>query len=173
MKRLILTVTGTIAGLVALLSFKTQTHPLANAGALPAASLGGQSGTTNGSSAASPTGSSGSSSNELPSRGPASGSSSSAPQSSRTYLGSAITTRYGIVQVKVTVKGRTITNVSFAQLTAFDGRSQQINSDAAPQLLQETLSAQSANIDTVSGASYTSDGYRQSLQSALDKAGTG
>ncbi len=67
--------------------------------------------------------------------------------------------------------GSKITNVSFVQLTAFDGRSQQINSDAAPILLQETLSAQSAKIDTVSGATYTSDGYEQSLQSALDQAG--
>ncbi len=61
--------------------------------------------------------------------------------------------------------------MSFLQLTAFDGRSQQINSAAAPILLQETLSAQSAQIDTVSGASYTSAGYVQSLQSALDQAG--
>ena len=80
-------------------------------------------------------------------------------------------TRYGIVQVKITVSGKRITNVGFAQLTAFDGRSQQINSQAAPILLQETLSAQSAHIDSVSGATYTSDGYVQSLQSALDKAG--
>lgn len=80
-------------------------------------------------------------------------------------------TQYGIVQVKVTVAGGKITNVSFAQLTAFDPRSQQINSYAAPILLRETLSAQSAQVDSVSGASYTSAGYVQSLQSALDKAG--
>ena len=64
-----------------------------------------------------------------------------------------------------------ITNVSFVQLTAFDGRSQRINSDAAPTLLQQTLSAQSARIDGVSGATYTSQGYEQSLQNALDQAG--
>jgi uncharacterized protein with FMN-binding domain len=75
------------------------------------------------------------------------------------------------VQVQVVVSGTKISNVSFLQLTAYDGRSEQINSQAAPILLQETLSAQSANIDTVSGASYTSEGYVQSLQSALDKAG--
>lgn len=80
-------------------------------------------------------------------------------------------TQYGIVQVKVTVTGKRIANVSFLQLTAYDGRSQQINNDAAPVLLQETLSAQNAHIDAVSGASYTSDGYTQSLQSALDQAG--
>jgi uncharacterized protein with FMN-binding domain len=61
--------------------------------------------------------------------------------------------------------------VGFVQLTAFDGRSQQINSQAAPYLLQETLSAQSAHIDAISGATYTSAGYVQSLQSALDQAG--
>jgi uncharacterized protein with FMN-binding domain len=75
------------------------------------------------------------------------------------------------VQVKLTVSGTKITNVSFTQLTAYDGRSQEINSQAAPILLQETLTAQSAQIDTVSGASYTTDGYVQSLQSALDQAG--
>ena len=80
-------------------------------------------------------------------------------------------TQYGIVQVKITVADRKITDVAFVKLTAFDGRSRQINSDAAPILLQETLSAQSAQIDSVSGASYTSQGYFQSLQSALDQAG--
>lgn len=57
-----------------------------------------------------------------------------------------------------------------AQLTAFDGHSAQINSFAAPILLSETIKAQGANIDTVSGATYTSDGYIQSLQQALDQA---
>jgi uncharacterized protein with FMN-binding domain len=89
----------------------------------------------------------------------------------KTLAGDAIDTRYGIVQVQVTVRGTQIQNVKFLQLTAFDDRSQQINSDAAPILLQETLSAQSAQIDSVSGATYTSDGYVQSLQSALDQAG--
>jgi uncharacterized protein with FMN-binding domain len=73
--------------------------------------------------------------------------------------------------VAVTVSGTHVAAANFVQLTAFDGRSQQINSEAAPILLQETLTAQSAHIDTVSGATYTSDGYVQSLQSALDQAG--
>ncbi|WP_375474406.1 FMN-binding protein [uncultured Jatrophihabitans sp.] len=161
MKRLVLSITGTIAGLIALLSFKTETQPTAITGALPAAGLGGQSSststTTNGASS--------------PSSEATTGSTGSTANAAKAYLGSAITTRYGVIQVKVTVRAKKITNVSFAQLTADDGRSAQINSDAAPQLLQETLSAQSANVDTISGASYTSDGYRQSLQSALDKAG--
>jgi uncharacterized protein with FMN-binding domain len=82
-----------------------------------------------------------------------------------------VQTRYGVVQVQVVVSGKKITNVSLLQLTAYDDRSQQINNDAAPILLQETLTAQNAHIDTVSGASYTSEGYVQSLQSALDQAG--
>jgi uncharacterized protein with FMN-binding domain len=75
------------------------------------------------------------------------------------------------VQIQVVVSGSTIKNVSFLQLTADDPRSQEINDQAGPILLQETLSAQSSNIDTVSGATYTSEGYLQSLQSALDQAG--
>ncbi|WP_375502121.1 FMN-binding protein [uncultured Jatrophihabitans sp.] len=157
MKRLILSVTGTIAGVIALLSFKTQAHPLANAAPLPSAALGEQSTAP---ATTTPT-------TQTPTTAPT----SSAAPTTRTYLGSSITTRYGVIQVKITVRDKKITDVSFAQLTAFDGRSEQINSHAAPQLLQETLSAQSAKIDTVSGASYTSDGYRQSLQSALDRAG--
>jgi uncharacterized protein with FMN-binding domain len=75
------------------------------------------------------------------------------------------------VQVQVVVAGTKIQNVSFLQLTADDPRSQEINDQAGPILLQETLSAQSSTIDTVSGATYTSEGYLQSLQSALDQAG--
>lgn len=73
--------------------------------------------------------------------------------------------------MQVVVSGSTIKNVSFLQLTAVDPRSQFINSQAGPILLQETLSAQSSQIDGVSGATYTSEGYVQSLQSALDQAG--
>ncbi len=165
MKRLVLTVTGTIAGVAALLSFKTQSHPIASGVALPSASLG-----TSSSAAATPAvGSSTSRARRSPSATPSRSRSAAAPRKS--YLGSAVTTRYGVVRVKVNVKGHTITNVAFAELTAFDGHSQQINSEAGPLLLRETLSAQSANVDTISGASYTSDGYRQSLQSALDAAG--
>jgi uncharacterized protein with FMN-binding domain len=73
------------------------------------------------------------------------------------------------VQVQVTAKGHTITDVQFVQLTAFDRRSQEINSQAGPMLVQQTLDAQSANISGVSGATYTSSSYVQSLQSALDQ----
>jgi uncharacterized protein with FMN-binding domain len=161
MKRILLSVIGTIAGLVALLSFKTHGQPLASAGELPSAGLPGTSGTSTSTSTSTATAS-------PPTSSTAPTHTSSAP---RTFVGAAITTQYGVVQVKVSVAGGKIANVSFVQLTAFDGHSQDINSQAAPILLQETLAAQSAHIDTVSGASYTTDGYVQSLQSALDRAG--
>jgi uncharacterized protein with FMN-binding domain len=164
MKRFLLALFGTVGGLVALLSFKTQS-PVATAGPLPEQALGNSTTTA-------PAGSSTSSADPPTSTSPKSASTSAPPTTTtRQIAGSAITTRYGVVQVKVTVSGSKITNVGFVQLTAFDSQSEQINSYAAPQLLQETLSAQSSNIDSVSGATYTSDGYRQSLQSALDQAG--
>jgi uncharacterized protein with FMN-binding domain len=157
MKRILLSVVGTVLALVALLSFKSHGHPLQAAGGLPSAGLPQ---TTTSSAPPNPSGN------------PAGrASTSSAAAATRTIAGGAVQTRYGIVQVQATVSGRTITNVQFLQLTAYDGRSQEINQSAAPILLQETLTAQNSHIDTVSGASYTSDGYIQSLQSALDQAG--
>ena len=88
-----------------------------------------------------------------------------------TYTGAAVSTRYGDVQVEVTVAGGKLTEVTALQLTDDDPRSSMISAQAAPVLRQEALTAQSAQIDTVSGATYTSDGYIQSLQSALDQAG--
>ena len=156
MKRVALSLFGTIAGLVALLDFKSHGQPIRSAGPLPSAAL--PSATTG-----QPTG--GGSATPAPNAG------NSPVASSQTADGDAVETRYGIVQVQVTVSGTKIENVKLLQLTAFDGRSAEINSQAAPILVQETISAQSAQIDTVSGATYTSDGYLQSLQSALDRAG--
>jgi uncharacterized protein with FMN-binding domain len=75
------------------------------------------------------------------------------------------------MQVAVTVAGTRITKVTVVQQTDLGAQSSQIDAMAIPQLTSETLTAQSANIDAVSGATYTSSGYKQSLQSALDKAG--
>jgi uncharacterized protein with FMN-binding domain len=163
MKRVILAIGGTVIGVVALLSFKTHGQVPTVAGGLPSAGLPAPSAT---SASSSTTGA-------PPDPSTASGSHAATrkTRSPSSYIGAAEHTRYGIVQVKITVSGKKITNVGFVQLTAFDGRSQQINSGAAPILLRETLEAQSANINSVSGASYTSQGYAQSLQSALDKAG--
>jgi uncharacterized protein with FMN-binding domain len=170
MKRVILSVTGTVLGVVALLSFKTHAQ-VTSSGGLPSAALGGAS-TAAGTAGSQSQPAGGSPPGPSTTRaGSSTPTASAGSAGSLTYVGAAERTRYGIVQVKITVSGKRITNVGFAQLTAFDGRSQQINSQAAPTLLQETLQAQSARIDAVSGASYTSSGYVQSLQSALDKAG--
>ncbi|MEQ1736512.1 MAG: FMN-binding protein [Rhodoglobus sp.] len=88
-----------------------------------------------------------------------------------TYVGSTVNTRFGPVQVQVTVSGGAITDVTALQLTNADGRSVQISNRAAPILRSEVLAAQSARVSTVSGATYTTQGYLKSLQSALDQAG--
>jgi uncharacterized protein with FMN-binding domain len=90
---------------------------------------------------------------------------------SGTATGGAIDTRYGPVQVRVTVKDDTITAIQGLVLTGNDPRSAEISSFAEPTLKQEALSRQSADIDAVSGATFTSAAYAQSLQSALDKLG--
>ncbi len=168
MKRVLFSIVGTVVALVALLSFKSHGGPLTAAGRLPSANLPGAAASTSTSPRTSaPTGAP-----PTPSRTRSARTTRPAPHpASRQILGSAVQTPYGVVQVKINLTGTKITNVSLAQLTANDDTSQQINSQAAPILLQQTLSAQSAQIDGVSGASYTSQGYDQSLQSALDKAG--
>jgi uncharacterized protein with FMN-binding domain len=87
--------------------------------------------------------------------------------------GDSVDTRYGPVQVQVTVSGGKITDVQPLAVPYDNGRSQEINDYAVPILHQEIIDAQSAQIDTVSGATYTSGGYHDSLQSALDKIGFG
>ena len=80
-------------------------------------------------------------------------------------------TLYGPMQVQVTLTGTKITKVTVLQRTNDGVESNQIDATAIPKLTSETLAAQSAHIDAVSGATYTSSGYIQSLQSALDRAG--
>ncbi|PPH53764.1 FMN-binding protein [Rathayibacter sp. AY1E2] len=88
-----------------------------------------------------------------------------------TWTGSSVATRFGAVQVAITVAGGQITDVTAVHLTDKDGRSVSISHRAAPILRQEVLAAQSAHVQAVSGATYTSDGYLTSLQSAIDQAG--
>ncbi|MDP5225973.1 MULTISPECIES: FMN-binding protein [Arthrobacter] len=102
---------------------------------------------------------------------PAPSSTASAGKASGTYTGSVVSTQYGNVQVQVTLSQGKITDVTALQLTDREGRSVQISNYAAPILRQEVLTAQSASVDTVSGATYTSEGYLTSLQAALDQAG--
>ena len=97
-----------------------------------------------------------------------SGSTSSGTAS--TVTGSVASTRWGPVQVSITVTDGKITAVDVPQYPTGNGKDRQINASALPILTKETLSAQSADIDMVSGATVTSEGYVQSLQSALDQA---
>ncbi len=93
--------------------------------------------------------------------------------SARQLTGADAPNQYGDVQVRITSSGGRITQVTAVRLPSGDGRSQEISSFAGPQLAQQALAAQSANIDGVSGATYTSESYRASLQSAIDQLPAG
>ncbi|WUO33541.1 FMN-binding protein [Streptomyces sp. NBC_00286] len=97
------------------------------------------------------------------------GGSSSGSAQAKTVTGDAVDTQYGPVQVRVTMAGDKITKAEAVQMPK-GGRSDQISANSAPKLNQAAVAAGSADIDAVSGASYTSAGYKKSLQSALDKA---
>lgn len=101
----------------------------------------------------------------------ASSSSSASGSGSKAYLGAVEPNQYGNVQVKITVSGGKITDVEAVQLPQNDPRSSEISSSVAPTLREEALQAQSAQIDFVSGATYTSTGYQASLASAVGQAG--
>src|SRR5512132_868957 len=90
-----------------------------------------------------------------------------------TYTGSVAQTRWGPVQVKITVQGGKLTKVTILQQPSGNSRDAEINDYALPILINESLKAQSANIDMVSGATVTSGGYVTSLQAALDEAVSG
>jgi uncharacterized protein with FMN-binding domain len=168
MRRAALTTVSSVAGIVLLLSLKPHsTAPIA------ATTDDGQSGSSGNSSAAPPdsgtTGSSGGSS-DAGGTGTGSGTTTAAGARDGTFTGSAISTRYGPVQVAVTFANGRITNVDVVQVPTRDRRDREINDYAVPQLTSETMDAQSTAIDAVSGATYTSQGYIRSLQSALDQA---
>ncbi|MFE9998703.1 FMN-binding protein [Streptomyces avermitilis] len=151
LRRVTLAAAGTVTGVVLLLSLKPHTPPAV----AQASSPSGQSQ----SSGSSPGASAGGSSGGTKSTG------------TRTVTGDTVQTRWGPVQVRVTVRNGVITEVTAVAYPQENPKDQEINSYAIPQLRREALAAQSAQIDSVSGATYTSDGYRQSLQSALDSAG--
>lgn len=93
-----------------------------------------------------------------------------AAKAAGTYTGTAVETRFGTVQVQVTIKAGAITDVTALHLTDQEQRSVQISARAAPLLRSEVMSAQSANVQTIGGATYTSEAYLTSLQAALDAA---
>ena len=90
---------------------------------------------------------------------------------SGTFTGATSNTQFGPVQVQITVSNGKITAAKALQFPNRDFRSQSISSQAIPYLVQETLAASSSNIQGVGGASYTSQGWYDSLVSALAKAG--
>lgn len=169
MIRVVLAIGGTFVGLVALLSFKSHSgHGLpdvaTNTGlsaTAPPASSGPAPASSPAPARSSPAGKA--------SRAPAPTASSPAPKQ-EVLTGQVIQTKFGPMQVQVTLLSHKIVKVTVLQETDLGSLSPQIDARAIPQLNQETLAAQSARIDAVSGASYTSTGYIQSLQSALDQA---
>ncbi|RAG86364.1 FMN-binding protein [Streptacidiphilus pinicola] len=174
MRRAIVTTTATAAGVVLLLSLKPHGSQSASAQAPVISSGSDTSNTSNTGNTGSGSSSTGSSSSGSGSSA-GSGSSTSAPSGTKSgsgsYTGTAVDTRYGPVQVRIDVSGGKVSKIDVLQYPNGQQRDQDINSYALPVLNQEALSAQSAQIDAVSGATYTSDGYTQSLQSALDQAG--
>jgi uncharacterized protein with FMN-binding domain len=162
MRRAILALGSTIAGIAVLLSFKT--HGIAAAGT-PAAAPGTPSGSGSPAAPAGAADPAGAATTPL-----AAGKAKAGSAGRRTVTGSVAETARGPMQVELTLAGQRITKVTMLQRTDDGPLSNQIDATAIPKLISETLSAQSAHIDAVSGASYTSEGYLQSLQSALDKA---
>lgn len=99
-----------------------------------------------------------------------SGSAGAAAKAGGTYAGAVVPTRFGAVQVQITVKAGAVTDVTALQLTDAERKSVQISNRAAPLLRAEVLKAQSAKVQTISGATVTSAAYLTSLQAALDAA---
>ena len=160
MRRVILAVTGTIAGLVALLSFKSHS---------PTVPVAATSGTSGGSSSSSSSSSSSTSTTTtVPGEFPEGSLACRVTPGETAITGHVANTVYGPVQIQLIVKNRKIVKVAVLEQPANTIHDIQIGQFAFPRLISETLSAQSAKIDAVSGASYTSAGYIQSLQSALD-----
>jgi uncharacterized protein with FMN-binding domain len=153
MRRITLWVMSTVAAVVLLFSYRTSTM-----GSTPAATAAA---TATGPGTTSADG------------GTAGGTASGSTGSGTTYTGSVAQTRWGPVQVAITVDNGKITNVSVPTYPNNNGRDREINAYALPVLNKETLAAQSAQIDAVSGATVTSDGYKESLQAALSAAHLG
>ena len=165
MRRAVLAFGSTVAGLILLLSFRSHTSSTASAGVSAAGTSSGSSAGAAGSG--SPGGSGGGSTTGSGASAPAA---PPAPPGGKVVTGDVINSAYGPSQVAITLSGNKITKITVLQHTDDGVNSQQIDGNALPKLTAETLAAQSAKIDAVSGASYTSAGYIKSLQSALDKA---
>ncbi|AXJ09146.1 FMN-binding protein [Arthrobacter sp. PM3] len=145
---------------------------VADTGSSAASTAAGTTGTTGSSGATGSSGTSGSSGSGSTGAGSsaAGGTAGASAKAGGTYDGSVVQTRFGSVQVRITVQGGKITDVTALQLTDAERKSVQISNRAAPLLRNEVLQAQSADVQTISGATVTSDAYLSSLQAALDAA---
>jgi uncharacterized protein with FMN-binding domain len=165
---------GTGKGAAQAVSIPATSSQLDGGGSSGSGSGSSGSGSSSGSSADPAPGSSGStgsgSSGSSGSTGGSSGASASNAGISGTFKGTSIGTRFGSVQVQVTISKGVIADVAALQLTDRDNRSVAISNRAAPVLRSEVLAAQSADVQTIGGATYTCEGYLSSLQAALDSA---
>jgi len=159
MRRIVIWLASTVTVVVLLFGYHTSTNKTT-------------SGTTEGGGTSGSTTSAGNEPSASPSS-PASGSSGSRSTKITTYTGPVAQTRWGPVQVKISVQGGKLTKVTILQQPSGNSRDAEINNYALPILINESLKAQSANIDMVSGATVTSGGYVKSLQAALDEAVSG
>lgn len=150
MGRAVIAIAGTVAGLVLLLSFKTTgTAARSTSAASPAPAIV----------------------RRRPATTTTATTTNNPSTATTTVTGDVSENQYGPVQVQVTVRNGKVTAVDATQYPDGDSRSAQINAYAIPALNEEALQAGSANINLISGASYTSNSYLDSLQSALSKAG--
>lgn len=178
MRRITLWSLSTITVLMLLLSYRTSTSSMPGSSVAAGRSVGalaanGSTTPTDSGTTPSGTGSPSSSTGKPTSTSTSTSkkpSATSAAGATKTYTGSSIDTNYGPVQVQITVVDGKITRSKVTRVPWNDGRDQEINGYAVPILNQEAVQAQSGTIDMVSGATFTSDGYIQSLQSAIDKA---
>ena len=164
MRRVILSIVGTVAGLVALLSFKSHLPTVPSASAATSGSAGTSS------SAGSPA-SAASSASTVPGEFPQGSLACKLAAGETAVNGKVATTAYGPVQIQLIMQNRKIVKVAVLQQPQNTIRDIQIGEFAFPKLISETLTVQDAKVDAVSGASYTSAGYVQSLQSAVDNGG--
>lgn len=167
MRRIVTWALSTITTLVLLMSYHTSTSSTASTIQASGATAGtGSKGTAPGAA-----GSGGSAGTGKGTTGGASGSGSAGNSATGpTVAGAAVPTRFGNVQVQITVVDKKITAATVLQIPNRDRKDVQINNRAVPILNAEAVQAQSADIDMVSGATVTSVAYIQSLQSAIDKA---
>jgi uncharacterized protein with FMN-binding domain len=163
MRRVVLTVTGTIAGLVALLSFKSHVP------SSPVAAASGSGGSTSSSSSTAPSSKGGGQTEVVPGAFPQGSIARNLPAGETAVDGNVANTAYGPVQIQLIKRNSKIVKVAVLKQPTNTLHDIQIGVAAFPRLISETLTAQTGKIDAVSGATYTSAGYIQSLQSALDK----